>query len=63
MRRLHELAQERGLRRDLLLIAGGPQVSDELARECGLDAGFGRGSNGRQVASFLVERLQEAAGG
>jgi D-ornithine 4,5-aminomutase subunit beta len=59
MRRLHRLAEERGLRQRLLLVAGGTQVSDELARDCGLDAGFGRGATGREVASFLVRTLRE----
>ena len=58
MARLHELAAERGLRDRLILIVGGTQVTDELARECGLDAGFGRGTTGRDVASFLVERMR-----
>jgi D-ornithine 4,5-aminomutase subunit beta len=54
MRRLHALAEQRGLRERLLLVAGGTQVTDELARACGMDAGFGRGTRGRDVASFLV---------
>ena len=58
MRRLHELALERGVRAQLLLIAGGTQVTDELARECGMDAGFGRGAKGRDVASLIVRRLR-----
>jgi D-ornithine 4,5-aminomutase subunit beta len=58
MRRLADLAVERGLRARLLLIAGGTQVSDALARECGLDAGFGRGTRGLQVASFIVRVLR-----
>jgi D-ornithine 4,5-aminomutase subunit beta len=58
MRRLHEVAQERGLRERLVLIAGGTQITDELARECGMDRGFGRGSKGRDVASFLVRKLR-----
>ena len=58
MRRLHELATQKGLRERLVLIAGGTQVTDELARECGMDAGFGRGTTGRDVASFLVRRMQ-----
>ncbi|MEN8176292.1 MAG: D-ornithine 4,5-aminomutase subunit OraE, partial [Pseudomonadota bacterium] len=58
MHRLDELARERGLRERLLLVAGGPQVDDELARKCGMDAGFGRGTSGREVASFLVNRLR-----
>ena len=37
-----------------LLIAGGTQVTDESARACGMDAGFGRGTKGRDVASFIV---------
>jgi len=59
MRRLHGLAQERGLRRRLVLVAGGTQITDDLARECGMDAGFGRGASGWEVASFLVRRLRE----
>ena len=58
MRRLHELAQRRGVRERLVLIAGGAQITDELARECGMDAGFGRGTKGREVASFVVRALR-----
>jgi D-ornithine 4,5-aminomutase subunit beta len=61
IRRLHELALERGLRHRILLIAGGTQVTDELARACGADAGFGRGTKGRDVASFLVRKLRAQA--
>ena len=43
---------------------GGELQSDaasvlDLARAHGMDAGFGRGTTGRQVASFLVTRLRE----
>jgi D-ornithine 4,5-aminomutase subunit beta len=58
MRRLHEAAVQRGLRRRLVLVVGGTQVTDDMARECGLDAGFGRGTTGRNVASFLVRRMR-----
>jgi len=58
MKRLDRLARERGLRERLLLVAGGTQVTDELARDCGLDAGFGRGTSGHQVASYLVQTLR-----
>jgi D-ornithine 4,5-aminomutase subunit beta len=58
MRRLHELARRRGVRERLVLIAGGTQITDELARECGMDAGFGRGTRGRDVASFVVRTLR-----
>jgi len=33
-------------------------VTDALARARGLDAGFGRGTTGHEVASFLVRRLR-----
>jgi D-ornithine 4,5-aminomutase subunit beta len=58
MRRLNEAAVQRRLRRRLVLVAGGTQVTDDMARECGLDAGFGRGTTGRHVASFLVRRMR-----
>jgi D-ornithine 4,5-aminomutase subunit beta len=62
MRRLHALAQQRGVRGRLVLVAGGTQVTDELARACDLDAGFGRGATGRDVASFLVRTLRAHEG-
>ena len=62
MRHLDELARARGLRGRLVLVAGGAQITDELARQCGLDGGFGRGTTGRQVGSFLVRALQRLDG-
>jgi D-ornithine 4,5-aminomutase subunit beta len=59
MRRLHEMATQRGVRDRLLCLAGGTHVSDELARACGMDGGFGRGTTGRDVASFLVRTLRQ----
>jgi D-ornithine 4,5-aminomutase subunit beta len=59
MRRLQALAAQRGLRQRLVLIAGGTQVTDAMARACGLDAGFGRGTSGREVASFLVRTWRQ----
>jgi D-ornithine 4,5-aminomutase subunit beta len=58
MRRLAELAVQRGARDRLLLIGGGPQVTDVVARECGMDTGFGRGATGQDVGSFIVRRLR-----
>jgi D-ornithine 4,5-aminomutase subunit beta len=60
---LERRARERGLRGGLLLVAGGTRVTDALARESGMDAGFGRGTTGQDVASFLVLRLRDAAEG
>jgi D-ornithine 4,5-aminomutase subunit beta len=58
MQRLHERATERGLRERLLLVAGGTRITEDMARDCGMDAGFGRGTTGRDVASFLVRRMR-----
>lgn len=55
MKKLHDLCVEKGIRDKVLLIAGGTQVNNELALEAGMDAGFGRGTHGEDVASFIVK--------
>ncbi len=62
MRRLSDLCVEKGIRDRVILIAGGTQVTDETARECGLDAGFGRGTKGHDVASFIIRHRREKGG-
>lgn len=57
MRKLHDICVERGVRDRLILIDGGTQVTNEMAVEAGCDAGFGRGSHGIDVASFIVKEL------
>lgn len=59
MKKLSDLTVEKGVRDRVLLIAGGPGVSNDLAKEMGLDAGFGRGTKGINVASYLVQKLKE----
>ena len=59
MKKLHELCIEKGIRDKIILVTGGTQVSNELAIESGVDAGFGRGTNGAQVATFLVKKRRE----
>lgn len=59
MKKLHELAIEKGVRDKIILIGGGTQVSNELAVKAGMDAGFGRGTKGEHVATFLVEKRRE----
>jgi D-ornithine 4,5-aminomutase subunit beta len=59
MKRLHDLCVEKGIRDRIILIAGGTQITNEAAVECGMDAGFGRGTHGINVASFLVKRRAE----
>lgn len=60
MQRLHDLAVERGIRQKLLLVAGGTQVTNDIATACGMDAGFGRGTTGHHVAAFLVKKMRVA---
>ena len=52
---IHRLAQEMGVRDRLVFLAGGTQISPELAREAGADEGFGRGTRGAHVATALVK--------
>lgn len=59
MKKLSELCIEKGVRDKLILISGGTQVTDEIAKVNGMDAGFGRGSKGHHVATFIVEELQK----
>ncbi len=59
MKKLNSLALEKGLRDTRLLIGGGTQVTNDIAVECGLDAGFGRGTKGINVASFVVKTLRD----
>ncbi|MBV9232818.1 MAG: cobalamin-dependent protein [Candidatus Eremiobacteraeota bacterium] len=62
---LGELLEAEGLRDRIVLICGGPRVTNRLAGELGFDAGFGRGTLPSEVASFiavtLADRLRLAA--
>ena len=62
MKRIHELAVEKGIRDKVIIIAGGTQVTPENAVKQGVDAGFGRGSKGVHVATFLVNKKKEMLG-
>ncbi len=61
MRQIDQLCKEKGIRDKLILIAGGTQINNDLAVANGMDAGFGRGTHGIDVASFLVKTLREKA--
>ncbi|MCR3905521.1 MAG: D-ornithine 4,5-aminomutase subunit OraE [Tenericutes bacterium] len=62
MQKLHDYAVEKGVRDKLILLAGGTQVTPELAKKYGMDQGFSRGTKGKDVASFIVKRHQEIHG-
>ena len=61
MTQLIEMLEAEGLREDLVVVAGGPRISHQLATELGFDAGFGPGTYAEDVASFVVfEKLRRA---
>ena len=57
---LAELLEAEHLRDRIVLIAGGPRVTNLLAAELGYDAGFGRGTLPADVATFIARRLADA---
>ena len=59
MQKLHDYAVEKGVRERLILIAGGTQVTPEIAQKHGIDQGFSRGTKGKDVASFIVKKHRE----
>ena len=59
MQKLHDYAVEKGVRNKLILLAGGTQVTPELAMKYGMDQGFSRGTKGIHVASFIVKKHKE----
>ncbi|HBT39218.1 MAG: Cobalamin B12-binding domain protein [Thermotoga sp. 50_1627] len=59
---LMELLYAENLRDDLLVIAGGPRITHELALELGYDAGFGSGTTPSEVANFIVQELLKRRG-
>jgi beta-lysine 5,6-aminomutase beta subunit len=54
---LAELLEAQGLRDRVVLICGGPRVTNLMASELGYDAGFGRGTVPSEVASFVATSL------
>ena len=59
MLKLHNYAVEKGVRDKLILIAGGTQVTPEIAKINKMDQGFGRGTKGIQIASFVIDKHKE----
>ncbi len=55
MKKIHNYCLERGVRERFLIVCGGTQVSPDTAVKQGIDAGFGRGTKGIEVASYLVK--------
>ncbi|SDC76383.1 D-ornithine 4,5-aminomutase subunit OraE [Geotoga petraea] len=57
MKKLHELAIEKGIRDKVKIIVGGTQINNDMAKANGMDAGFGRGTKGLHVATYLAKNL------
>ncbi|GAC1657629.1 MAG: B12-binding domain-containing protein [Vulcanimicrobiaceae bacterium] len=58
---LVELLEAEGMREQIILLCGGPRVTNLLATELGYDAGFGRGTLPSEVAAFVATRMAERA--
>jgi beta-lysine 5,6-aminomutase beta subunit len=54
---LAELLEAEQLRDKVVLICGGPRVTNLMASELGYDAGFGRGTVPSEVAAFVATTL------
>ena len=57
--KIDQICREMGIRDKIIFIAGGTQVTPELARKAGADEGFGRGSHGVHNATFLIKKRWE----
>ncbi len=58
MKKISDLAKEKGVRDKIILISGGTQVNDEMAKSSGMDRGFGRGTKGIEVADAIVKIMR-----
>jgi len=54
---LVELLEAEAIRDKVILICGGPRISNELAKELGYDAGFGPNTNAETVASYFIKEI------
>jgi beta-lysine 5,6-aminomutase beta subunit len=54
---LVELLEAEGMREDVILIAGGARITNELAKELGYDAGFGPRNYAEDVATYVVREM------
>ncbi len=57
-----ELIHAENLRDDVLLIVGGPRITNQMVVEIGYDIGFGRGSLPNQVATYIAKSIVKKLG-
>lgn len=60
--RLVDIMESEGIRDKVILIVGGPRITEKIANEIGFDAGFGRGTLPSHVAYFILRSLTEKGG-
>lgn len=56
---LIELLEAEKLRDKMVVVIGGPRISNKLAAELGYDAGFGRGTYAEHVGTFIAKKIAE----
>lgn len=54
---LVEILEAMDLRQRVMLVCGGPRITDELAKELGYDAGFSRGTVPSELADYIAQEL------
>jgi len=54
---LVDLLEAEEIREKIVLVCGGPRISNELAKELGFDAGFGPDTFSEKVASYFVKEI------
>ncbi len=54
---LVDLLEAEEIRDKIVLICGGPRISNELAKELGFDAGFGPNTFSENVATYFVKEI------
>jgi beta-lysine 5,6-aminomutase beta subunit len=54
---LVDMLEAEGQRKKMLLICGGPRLTNELAKELGYDAGFSKGCYPNHVATYIAREV------
>jgi beta-lysine 5,6-aminomutase beta subunit len=57
-----DLVEAENMREKLLMIVGGPRITNQMALELGYDIGFGRGSLPNQVATYIAKFISKKYG-
>lgn len=58
MTELVEMLEAEGVRDKVILVAGGPRITHELAKELGYDAGFGMNTYADDVGSYVAQEME-----